>query len=157
VDRPEPAEIARVLFSWLRAVASRCAGAIARVSVRNPAPHGNGPRSVFPDGLLPGRRWIVVLVVSLAIQIPTVALTTVREYRWDISYLEARAQAKVDPSALEVALWNTPLFVAGLIGVLSLLVRWRHGSRLIRQQIAWLGAASSITIVLFMLGYAGQD
>ena len=35
---------------------------------------------VFPDGLLPGRRWIVVLVVSLAIQIPTVALATVSEY-----------------------------------------------------------------------------
>jgi two-component system, NarL family, sensor kinase len=111
---------------------------------------------VFPDGLLPGRRWIVVLVVSLAIQIPTVALT-LREYHWDIPYWEASVQAKVIPSALEVALWNTPLFVGGLIGVLSLLVRWRHGSTLIRQQIAWLGAAFLITIVLLIVGYSGQD
>ncbi|HET9874113.1 MAG TPA: ATP-binding protein [Propionibacteriaceae bacterium] len=112
---------------------------------------------VFPDGLLPGRRWIVVLVVSLALQIPTAALTTLREYSADIPYLEARAQAMVTPSALEVALWNTPLFVGGMIGVLSLLVRWRHGSTLIRQQIAWLGAAASITIVLLIVGYTGQD
>lgn len=111
---------------------------------------------VFPDGLLPGRRWVVVLVVSLAIQIPTVALS-LREYNADIDYLEARAQDMVSPSVLEVALWNTPLFVGGLIGVVSLLVRWRHGSTLIRQQIAWLGAASSITIVLLIVGYTGHD
>jgi two-component system NarL family sensor kinase len=112
---------------------------------------------VFPDGLLPGRRWIVVLVVSLAIQIPTVALTTLREYTADLPYMEPSAQNMVVPSALELALWNMPLFVGGLIGVLSLLVRWRHGSTLIRQQIAWLGAASLITIVMLIVGYTGQD
>lgn len=112
---------------------------------------------VFPDGLLPGRRWIVVFVVSLTIQIPTVALT-LHEYQWDIPYWEAASvQGKVFPTALRVALWNMPLFVGGLIGLVSLLVRWRHGSTLIRQQIAWLGGAFSITIVLLIVGYTGQD
>ena len=113
---------------------------------------------VFPDGLLPGRRWIVVFVVSLAIQIPTVALATDREYQIDIPYwIPTAVQGRVIPSTLEIALWNTPVFVGGLIGVMSLLVRWRRGSALTRQQIAWLGAASSITIVLLIVGYTGQD
>jgi hypothetical protein len=28
---------------------------------------------VFPDGLIPGRGWVAVLVASLAVQVPTVA------------------------------------------------------------------------------------
>ena len=78
--------------------------------------------------------------------------------RLDIPYwIPSAVQGRVIPSTLEVALWNTPLFVGGLIGVMSLLVRWRRGSALTRQQIAWLGAASSITIVLLIVGYTGQD
>ena len=56
-----------------------------------------------------------------------------------------------------MVLWNAPLWVAGLVAVGTLLVRWRRGSTLVRQQIGWLAAAGLITAVLITIGYTGQE
>ena len=56
-----------------------------------------------------------------------------------------------------MVLWNSPLWVAGLVAVGTLLVRWRRGSTLVRQQIGWLAAAGLITAVLITIGYTGQE
>ena len=63
----------------------------------------------------------------------------------------------VMPQTWEVVLWNAPLWVAGLVAVGTLLVRWRRGSTLVRQQIGWLVAAGLITAVLITIGYTGQE
>ena len=115
---------------------------------------------VFPDGLLPGRGWVAVLVASLVIQVPTVVYSAHFEYLYDLVRWEdekwVRAQSGVDlvmPQATEVVLWNAPLWVAGLVAVATLLVRWRRGSTLVRQQIGWLVAAGLITAVLTTIGW----
>ena len=61
------------------------------------------------------------------------------------------------PQTAEVVLWNSPLWVAGLVAVATLLVRWRRGSTLVRQQIGWLVAAGLITAVLTTIGYTAQE
>ena len=118
---------------------------------------------VFPDGLLPGRGWVAVLVASLVVQVPAVAYTVYFEYLYDLLRWRDEAWARqhevtlVMPQATEVALWNAPLWVAGLVAVGTLLVRWRRGSSLVRQQIGWLAAAGLVTAVLIMVGYTAQE
>ena len=65
--------------------------------------------------------------------------------------------ALVMPQTAEVVLRNSPLWVAGLVAVGTLLVRWRRGSTLVRQQIGWLVAAGLVTAVLIMIGYTAQE
>jgi signal transduction histidine kinase len=119
---------------------------------------------VFPDGLLPGRGWVAVLVASLVVQVPTVVYSAHFEYLYDLVTREdekwVSAQYGVDlvvPQTWEVVLWNSPLWVAGLVAVATLLVRWRRGSTLVRQQIGWLVAAGLITAVLTTIGYTAQE
>ena len=74
--------------------------------------------------------------------------------------LDVTAQYGVDlvmPQTAEVVLWNSPLWVAGLVAVATLLVRWRRGSTLVRQQIGWLVAAGLVTAVLTTIGYTAQE
>ena len=119
---------------------------------------------VFPDGLLPGRGWVAVLVASLVVQVPTVVYSAHFEYLYDLVRWEdekwVRAHYGVDlvmPQTAEVVLWNSPLWVAGLVAMATLLVRWRRGSTLVRQQIGWLVAAGLITAVLTTIGYTAQE
>ena len=71
---------------------------------------------VFPDGLLPGRGWVAVLVASLVVQVPTIVYSAHFEYLYDLVRWEdekwVRAQYEVDlvmPQTAEVVLWNSPL------------------------------------------------
>jgi signal transduction histidine kinase len=118
---------------------------------------------VFPDGLLPGRGWVAVLVASLVVQVPTIAHSAYIEYMYDLfrweweDLLRPQHGALVLPQTAEMVLWNSPLWVAGLVAVATLLVRWRRGSTLVRQQIGWLAAAGMITAVLTMIGYTAQE
>jgi two-component system NarL family sensor kinase len=118
---------------------------------------------VFPDGLLPGRGWVAVLVASLVVQVPTIAYSAYIEYMRDLLRWEEEDQlrpplgAMVLPQNAEVVLWNSPVWVAGLVAVATLLVRWRRGSTLVRQQIGWLVAAGLITAVLTTIGYTAQE
>ena len=65
--------------------------------------------------------------------------------------------ALVLPQTAEVVLWNSPVWVAGLVAMATLLVRWRRGSTLVRQQIGWLVVAGLITAVLTTIGYTAQE
>jgi signal transduction histidine kinase len=118
---------------------------------------------VFPDGLLPGRGWVAVLVASLVVQVPTIAYSAYFEYMYDLlrweeeDLLRPQHGALVLPQNAEVVLWNSPVWVAGLVAVATLLVRWRRGSTLVRQQIGWLLAAGLITAVLTTIGYTAQE
>jgi signal transduction histidine kinase len=120
---------------------------------------------VFPNGLLPGRGWVAVLVASLVVQVPTIAYSAYFEYLYDLLRWEdedrLRAEyagvALVLPQNAQVVLWNSPVWVAGLVAMATLLVRWRRGSTLVRQQIGWLVAAGLITAVLTTIGYTAQE
>ncbi len=70
---------------------------------------------VFPDGLIPGRGWVAVLVASLAVQVPTVADWAWFEYWFDLFSFAALNVPAVDygidlvmPQTWEVVLWNAP-------------------------------------------------
>lgn len=118
---------------------------------------------VLPDGLLPGRGLVAVLVASLVVQAPAVAYSVYSEYMYDLlrwrdeGWARAHEATLVMPQTAEVVLWNSPVWVAGLVAVATLLVRWRRGSTLVRQQIGWLVAAGLITAVLTTIGYTAQE
>jgi len=121
---------------------------------------------IFPDGLLPGPGWVAVLVASPVVQVPTVVYWARLEYIYDIVWwgngrkdgvFTEYEDIVVIPQTWEVVLWNAPLCVAGLVAAATLLVRWRRGTRLVRQQIGWLAAAGLTTAVLITIGYTAQE
>jgi hypothetical protein len=105
---------------------------------------------LFPDGRLPGRRWRVwvwVLAVGVALALPGQALN---------AELGSEFRDGVNPFAVEAAPTDALLYsglalmVATLgAGVASLVVRFRRGGSVERQQLKWMAFAAS---ALFAVG-----
>jgi signal transduction histidine kinase len=94
---------------------------------------------VFPDGPLPGRVWRPLFRASvLAIGVCAVLLLVIG----------------LAPS-LDEWIWDVPFSLVALAGVatslVSLAVRWRRGTRLMRRQISWLCACAVAMVALFGL------
>jgi signal transduction histidine kinase len=112
---------------------------------------------VFPDGLLPGRRWRVIAILA-----PAAALLLSAGLSLDASNFTAGGGPVPGPPPLSLP---TPVRVAGLgglfglfFGVLasaaaSLIVRFRRGDALTRLRVRWLMVAAGAVPVLLAAGW----
>jgi signal transduction histidine kinase len=103
---------------------------------------------VFPNGVLPGRRWAALpwVFLGVAVAVAVVVMLLPDQYATDGGELPGHT-----PLRLPDPLWDALIAVAGLslLGVLgsavaALVVRYRRGSELTRLQLRWvmLGAGS---------------
>ncbi|GAA1027090.1 hypothetical protein GCM10009557_07080 [Virgisporangium ochraceum] len=98
----------------------------------------------FPDGLLPGRWWRAMpwLILLAALTVIFAAAGSPDD------------PAKPPPVSIYFAL---ALFLAALLGVLgSLVVRYRHGNELVRQQLHWLLLGATSVPVLLAAGWVAE-
>ena len=103
---------------------------------------------LFPDGKLPGRRWrpwLWVLAAGLVFALPGQALTPGRasEFSGGVNPMGTEAI----PTAL---LFNTGIILMLLTmaaGLAALVVRFRRGTSVERQQVKWFAFAASLLIV----------
>ncbi len=100
---------------------------------------------VFPNGLLPGRRWRAVAwsCVGAAVVVNTVLATRLPEF-----------DGPIGPVTIIVLI----AAYGGLLGSLaaavsSLVVRHRHGDEVVRQQLRWLVLGASTVPVLLAFGW----
>jgi signal transduction histidine kinase len=95
---------------------------------------------LYPDGPLPGRRWKVLLGVAAGL----VVVTTLR-YAYDFPTIHGQ---------VELYFWSTLVGLAELIALVSLFVRWRGGSRLLRRQIVGFAI---VTVIMIALNFPSPD
>src|SRR6476646_1978766 len=93
---------------------------------------------VFPDGLLPGRGWRLVAWVSTVAVVASMLNIVVvsllfgdQDWPW--------------------SLYAVVIAVAGLAGVVSLVVRWRGAARPVRRQILGFVIASAIPVAALLV------
>jgi hypothetical protein len=91
---------------------------------------------LYPDGPLPGRLWKVLLGVSSGL---VVLATLKNEYNF--------------PTISDFAewyFWSTVVGLGWLIALASLIVRWRHGNRLLRRQIVGF---ATVMVIMIAVGF----
>ena len=105
---------------------------------------------LFPDGRPPGRRWRWVFAAAVAfVALFLVAygvLPLVTGVPFDANALEER---------LRPAFWALPVFL--VLGIVSLVVRYRHAGPDTRQQMKWLALTMAVPLAVFAVGIALQD
>jgi signal transduction histidine kinase len=108
---------------------------------------------VFPDGLLPGRRWMAISwLVPIAATVMNLAFVLTMNYDDTIP--------AHSPIAVPEPLWM-PLMIAALGGVLavtvacvaSVVVRYRYGDERTRQQLRWLILAAGAVVLLMVASW----
>ena len=109
---------------------------------------------VFPDGLLPGRRWAVV-----AAGIPVSALAVGVAMTVTMDYAEPRYFTA--PVLVPEPLWMPLMFAAlGFLLVVvvacgaSVVLRYRRGDERTKQQLRWLILAAGAVVVLMVASWA---
>jgi len=112
---------------------------------------------VFPDGLLPGRRWRAVVgwsvVAGLFVNATHAFFTTAAEAR----PTERFAVRLPDPAAVAIGLLGFAAVLAALTaGVVSVVVRYRRGSERVRVQLRWLMLGAGSVPVLLAGGWLAQ-
>jgi signal transduction histidine kinase len=95
---------------------------------------------LYPDGPLPGRLWKVLLGVAAGL----IVVTTLR-YAYDFPTIHGQ---------VELYFWSTLVGLAELIALVSLFVRWRGGSRLLRRQIVGFAI---VTVIMIALNFPSPD
>jgi signal transduction histidine kinase len=95
---------------------------------------------LYPDGPLPGRRWKVLLGVSAGLVV--------------IATLKNQYDSPTSNDLYEWYFWSTVVVLGWLIALLSLIVRWRRGTALLRRQIVGFAAVMAIMIAVLFLSTA---
>jgi signal transduction histidine kinase len=117
---------------------------------------------VFPDGLLPGRRWAAVtaLVPAAALVVNTAFVVTMNHHDVPPAHSPVSVPAAVWEPVLFVSLWL--LLVVTVLCVASVVVRYRRGDERTRRQLRWLILAAGVIVasmvaswVVTTLGWAG--
>jgi len=106
----------------------------------------------FPDGRLPGRRWVWLERAVLAWTLSTLSVTAVYPGHLGVEALAPRTNPLgvtslawlLDP-VLSAAFAMMPVLIAGC--VLSLALRWRAGEPDVRRQLGWVAAATVLLAV----------
>jgi signal transduction histidine kinase len=107
---------------------------------------------VFPDGLLPGRRWRTVVLGAVAAGV----LVTVEQAMVGV---RGQGQPLTVPTAAAVAVGAAALLgvLAALVAtVASPVVRYRRGSEQTRQQLRWLMFGAGTIPLLIAIGWGLQ-
>jgi len=103
---------------------------------------------LFPDGRLPSRRWrpwLGVLITGLALALPGQALTSGHSEEFSSGGNPLGTDAIPTDLLLNIGL--TLLLVTLLAGVVALVVRFRRGSSVERQQLKWFAFAATLLAV----------
>lgn len=99
---------------------------------------------LFPNGRLPGRRWRPVFAMAVVLVFALIAL---------LALAPLISRRYLDPDAIDELLG--PFFAVfpaiGLLGVVSLISRYRHAGAEVRQQTKWLMLTVGAPVVLFAL------
>jgi signal transduction histidine kinase len=92
---------------------------------------------LYPDGPLPGRLWKILLGVSVGL---VVIATLMNVYNFPTVN-----------DLYESYFWSTVAALGWLIALASLIVRWRHGTALLRRQIIGFATVTLIMIAVLFL------
>jgi hypothetical protein len=107
---------------------------------------------VFPDGRLPGRRWVAVPVAYLA---GTLAMVI---NSWGAREADGRVVGG-SSGATSTAVGVVGITVIGtclVLAAVSLVVRYRHGDDRRREQLRWLMLAAVSTVAVLLFGWVAQ-
>jgi signal transduction histidine kinase len=112
----------------------------------------------FPDGRLPSRRWMPVVVASVVIGLVLLVVGAfgadtllLQGQRWPNPY-QVAALAAVGPAMITAA--NLGVLACCLVAVVSLLVRWQSADRMARSQIMWVVLALLLMAIGFVVDAA---
>jgi signal transduction histidine kinase len=114
---------------------------------------------LFPTGTLPGPRWRVVLWMLVIGVVGSTILGAINPV--PINVTESTAVSFQNPAGLEplggaisvlLAITSVLAIVAGLLCIVSLVVRFRGGSRDDRERIKWLAYVAVVGIVFLIVG-----
>jgi signal transduction histidine kinase len=114
---------------------------------------------VFPDGLLPGRRWRITAALGLAAAVYLNVAVSLdpdshRQHGRVITAGTLHLPAPVRFAELTVAYGG---FLAVLVAtVVSLVVRYRRGTELVQLQLRWLMLGAGTVPVLLAAGWAAE-
>ena len=113
----------------------------------------------FPDGLPPGPRWSRLYAIISGLLIVGLALQSVAP--WPFAPVDGRfgnplaiPGASRDLLAIGESIAILAVLAGLILGLLSLVVRYRRSRSLERAQIKWLVAAVALNCVFFPLSYA---
>jgi hypothetical protein len=115
---------------------------------------------LFPDGHLPGTRWRVPVEVVLGVAtfvvlcfafVPGQPDPGLAANPFGIPWLPSELRG------LASALAGSVIVLGGIVGVASVVVRFRRGRGQERQQIKWMLAAVAVVLVLSVPGWLGLD
>ena len=115
------------------------------------------PFLYFPDGRLPSPRWRAVVIATVAIMVLTGLAIVVNpgpidDANADVSPLAIAALGGIPVQAVNAATAVSALIT--LIGIASLVLRWRRSDGLLRRQLAWLawGGLVLVLVAVFAVG-----
>jgi signal transduction histidine kinase len=115
---------------------------------------------LFPDGRLPGRRWRIVAVLLVISGVLVIVGTLFGEENLSVEDLSTPNPLAMGPDelwrvALTVGAWG--MFAAGVLALVSIIVRTRRSRGEERQQLRWLaGAAALIMVALLAVFVTGS-
>lgn len=105
---------------------------------------------LFPDGRPPGRGWRVVLAAAILFALIFLAayllLPRLTSEPYDVATIESR---------LAPVFWALPFFL--VLGILSLVVRYRRAGVETRQQMKWLMLTMATPLAFFALSIILED
>jgi DNA-binding NarL/FixJ family response regulator len=112
----------------------------------------------FPDGRPPTPRWNPVVVAVTAVSLGCAAMSAL----WPVEYASAGVSARhpfdLPGGAAAATVWGTlahPAYAAlQLTWLVVLGVRWRRSGPVARVQLAWVGGAALLSVLLLVVGEA---
>lgn len=117
------------------------------------------PLLLYPDGRLPSRRWRWVVYATTAGLVVAVVAMLVKPGRIEsdnpvVNPLGIAALRGLPERVLDLTV--IVLLGVSLIGLVSLVVRWRRGSADDRRQLAWLALAAVLMVVVTVAGFVAS-
>ncbi len=117
------------------------------------------PLLLYPDGRLPSRRWRWVVYATAAGLLVAVVAIVVKPGRIEsdnpvMNPLGIAALRGLPERVLDMTV--VALLGVSLIGLVSLVVRWRRGSGDDRRQLAWLALAAVFMVVVTAAGFVAD-